>query len=474
MRRAYTVAEIRRAEQAVMATLPEGALMQRAAAGLAAACSDLLGRTYGARVLVIAGSGNNGGDALYAGALLARRGAAVAALLLDPAKAHAGGLAALRGAGGRVVSEVIPADLALDGIVGLGGKPGLRPDATEALAEVRDLGMPVIAVDVPSGIDVDGGTLDGAHVRATLTVTFGAHKVGLLVDPAARAAGSVHLVDIGLTQQLGNPAAITLQSNDVRARLVTLAPTPDAHKYSRGVVGVAAGSAAYTGAGLLAVAGASCGLAGMIRYSGEDVVADLVRQRFPEVVVGTGRVQAWVVGSGGGGGSEAALRDTVATGVPVVVDADALRHVSAPLKVPTLLTPHAGELAGMLGVERDEVEQQPLRFVREAATRFHAAVLLKGARTVVTGPSEPLWVNTTGTAWLATAGAGDVLAGLCGALAASDDTAADDMARVGATAAWLHGAAATLASGGGPIVAGDVAAALPAVIGGLLAEDHER
>ena len=474
MRRAYTVDEIRRAERALLATLPEGALMQRAAAGLAAACSDVLGRTYGVRVLVLAGSGNNGGDALYAGALLARRGAAVAALLIDPDRVHAGGLAALCGAGGRVVSEVVPADLALDGIIGIGGKPGLRPEAAEVVAKVDSLGIPVVAVDVPSGIDVDGGTLDGAHVRATLTVTFGAHKVGLLVDPAAQAAGSVHLVDIGLGDQLDTPGVIALQSSDVRARLLALAPTPDAQKYSRGVVGVASGSAAYTGAGMLCVAGASCGLAGMIRYSGDEAVADLVRLRFPEVVVGEGRVQAWVVGSGGGGESEAALRRAIADGVPVVVDADALQHVSAPLEVPALLTPHAGELARMLDVERVDVEQQPLRFVREAAERFQAAVLLKGARTLVAGPSQTPWVSSTGTPWLATAGAGDVLAGLCGALAAADDSAAGDMAPVGATAAWLHGAAATLASGGGPMVAGEVATALPDVIGDLLAGDHER
>jgi hydroxyethylthiazole kinase-like uncharacterized protein yjeF len=181
-----------------------------------------------------------------------------------------------------------------------------------------------------------------------------------------------------------------------------------------------------------------------------------------------------VVGSGGGGGAEAALRRATADGVPVVVDADALQHVSAPLEAPALLTPHAGELARMLGVDRRDVEEQPLRFVREAAGHFSATVLLKGPRTLVADPSGPVWVNTTGTPWLATAGAGDVLAGLCGALTAGWVAPAGDMADVGATAAWLHGSAATLASGGGPIVAGDVAAALPAVIGGLLAEDHGR
>ncbi len=465
MRRAYPVEQIRTAERALMATTPEGALMQRAAAGLAAACSDLLGRTYGARVLVVAGSGSNGGDALHAAALLARRGAVAKALLLDPDRAHAGGLAALRAAGGRTVSRVEPADLALDGIVGIGGAPGLRPQAAEVVDELQRLRVPVVAVDVPSGIDVDGGTLDGPHVWADLTVTFGAHKVGLLVGPAEQAAGPVHLVDIGLGAQLGVPAVRALHAADVTERLGGAVPSPAAQKYTRGVVGVSAGSAGYTGAGLLCVAGAACGLAGMVRFAGEDTVADLVRGRFPEVVVGEGRVQAWVVGSGGGGGAQQALRRALDDGVPVVVDADALRHVPAQLGTPALLTPHAGELARMLDVPRDDVERAQLWHVRTAAERYGCAVLLKGHSTLVASPSGDVFANPTGTSWLATAGAGDVLAGMCGAVLAATRCSP---AEAGALAAWLHGAAATLAGRGGPVVAGAVAAALPEVLRDLL------
>src|SRR5689334_1155664 len=292
MRSAHTVEQVREAERALMARLPEGALMQRAAAGLAYAVLELLGRAYGARVLLLVGSGDNGGDALYAGVLLARRGVAVEALLLSPDKVHRAGLAALRGAGGRVVGSAAGAgtpDVVVDGIVGIGGRPPLRKEAAAALAAFE--GVPVVAVDVPSGVDVDTGRLDGPHVTADLTVTFGTHKIAHLVDPAARACGVVHLVDIGL--ELPEAPVETIQPVDVAALLP--APGPFDHKYTRGVVGVRAGSQTYPGAAVLCTSGAVSGLTGMVRYLGS--AGDAVRARHPEIVVSEGRVQAWVVGS---------------------------------------------------------------------------------------------------------------------------------------------------------------------------------
>ena len=204
-------------------------------------------------------------------------------------------------------------------------------------------------------MDVDTGEVAGPHVEAAVTVTFGTHKIAHLVDPAARACGAVHLVDIGL--DLPPAPVLALQASDVAALL----PVPDAagHKYTRGVVGVRAGSAQYPGAGVLCVSGASTGLVGMVRYDGG---ADaLVHASHPEVVVGAGQVQAWVVGSGGGADAAKALARSRADGVPLVVDADGLASVDGPLDVPALLTPHAGELARMLGVDRAEVEAAPLR-----------------------------------------------------------------------------------------------------------------
>lgn len=464
MTRAHTVDEVRRAEQALMADLPEGALMQRAATGLAIAVADLLGSTYGRRVGMLVGSGDNGGDALYAAALLLRRGARVEAVLISPGKAHEAGLAAYRRAGGRVVDRLGDSEVVLDAVVGIGGRPGLRADAAEHVRRIDRARTSVVAVDVPSGIDVDGGTIHrGEHVSADLTVTFGTHKVGLLAGPSAQAAGSVRLVDIGLEPHLG-PAALTVAGPELMPGM-GLVPDAAAHKYTRGVVGVAAGSAAYTGAGPLVVAGASCGLAGMIRYTGPREVADLIRARHPEVVIGEGRVQAWVVGSGGGEDAERALHRAYEDGVPVVVDADALQHVTGRPPVPALLTPHAGELARLLGIERDAVERDPVQHVRAAADRFGSTVLLKGARTLVAAPGHSrLLVNTTGTPWLATAGAGDVLAGLCGALAAAHHGSPVDLATVAALAAHLHGRAAVSAGRRGPFTAGEVAAALPGAI----------
>ncbi|HEU4810755.1 MAG TPA: NAD(P)H-hydrate dehydratase [Nocardioides sp.] len=453
MRSAHTVEQVRAAEKRLLAALPEGTLMQRAAHGLAYAVLDLLGSAYGRRVLLLVGSGDNGGDALYAGAVLARRGCRVEARLLSE-RVHEAGLEALRSAGGGVVDavEVLP-DVVVDGIVGIGGRPGLRADAVSALEAVR--GVPVVAVDVPSGVEVDSGELDGPHVEAALTVTFGTHKVAHLVDPAASACGAIHLVDIGL--DLPDAWLEALQPGDVAALLPR--PALDAHKYTRGVVGVRAGSPEYPGAGLLCVAGAGTGLCGMVRYVGDPEVATRVREVHPEVV-GAGRVQAWVVGSGGGDAAGDELAAAVADGVPVVVDADALAHVTGPLAVPAVLTPHAGELARMLGVERDVVEAAPLAHARRAAERYDAVVLLKGRHTLVATPDGRVRVTTTGVPWLATAGAGDVLAGLVGSLLAAG-LGTYDAASLGS---WLHGAAATLASRGGPVVAGEVALAVPEVV----------
>ncbi len=458
MRHAHTVEQVRAAEAALMETVPDGALMARAAAGLAAALIDHLGGAYGRRVLLLVGSGDNGGDALYAGAQLARRGAQVCAVLLSE-RAHVGGLAALRAASGRVVDEV-PAfvDVVVDAVVGIGGRPGLAPAAQEAFDAVA--GIPVVAVDVPSGVDVDTGETPGPHVRADVTVTFGTHKVAHLVEPAASACGAVHLVDLDL--DLPAAAVTALQPDNVR-RLLPV-PAADAHKYTRGVVGVRAGSAAYPGAALLCVAGAASGLAGMVRYVGSDEAAARVRAAHPEVV-GEGRVQAWVVGPGTDSDAAAALEAALTDGVPTVVDADALAHVTGPVATPLVLTPHAGELSRMLGVERAEIELAPLRHARSAAERYGAVVLLKGRHTLVAAPDGRVRVTTTGVPWLATAGAGDVLAGLVGALLAGG-LDPFDAASVGS---WLHGSAATLASGGGPIVAGDVAAALPDVVRRLMA-----
>ncbi|MGV9843213.1 NAD(P)H-hydrate dehydratase [Streptomyces fungicidicus] len=466
MRTAYSVETVRAAERELMARLPEGALMQRAAAGLAAACADVLGRVYGSRVVLLVGSGDNGGDALYAGARLARRGAGVSAVLLAPERAHGGGLAALRRAGGRVVGAdgggaeavVGRADLVVDGIVGIGGTGGLRPDAVPLADAVERSRAVVVAVDLPSGVDADTGEVRGRALRADLTVTFGTHKPGLLVDPAREYAGSVRLVDIGL--ELPASAELeALQHADV-ARMLPV-PAAESDKYRRGVVGIAAGSARYPGAAVLAVAGALRGGAGAVRYVGP--AGQAVIARFPETLVSdggpkhAGRVQSWVVGPGAGDDA-ATVAEVLAAEVPVLIDADGLRLAEASAvrarRAPTVMTPHAGEAAALLGVEREEVEGGRLAAVRELAGRYGATVLLKGSTTLIASAGgAAVRVNPTGTSWLATAGSGDVLSGLAGSLLAAGLPAVD----AASAAAYLHGLAGRFAADGAPVGAHDVA-----------------
>ncbi len=475
MRSAYRVETVRTAERELMARLPDGALMQRAAAGLAAACADLLGRVYGSRIVLLIGSGDNGGDALYAGARLARRGAGVMAVLLNPDRTHPGGLAALRRAGGTVTpahtaDRAIPqavhraihrADLVVDGIVGIGGKGGLRPDAVPLAELAAASRAAVVAVDLPSGIEPDTGEVRGAAVRADLTVTFGTYKPGLLIDPAREYAGSVRLVDIGLALP-AEPGLEALQHADVAARLPR--PAAESDKYRRGVVGIAAGSARYPGAAVLAVAGALRGGAGAVRYVGPAGAA--VIARFPETLVSergpkqAGRVQAWVVGPGAGDDADP-VAEVLATGVPVLLDADGLRLADRDAvrarTAPTLMTPHAGEAAALLGTSREDVEGARLTAVRDLARRYDATVLLKGSTTLVAGPGGgPVRVNPTGTPWLATAGSGDVLSGLAGSLLASGLTALD----AASVAAYVHGLAGRYAADGAPAGAHDVAEAI--------------
>ncbi|WP_026211723.1 bifunctional ADP-dependent NAD(P)H-hydrate dehydratase/NAD(P)H-hydrate epimerase [Longispora albida] len=457
MRGVWTVADIRQAERK-QAHEP---LMARAATGLARRCTTMLSSVYGARVLLLIGSGANGGDALLAGAQLARRGAQCSALLLSE-RYHAEGMAAFRAAGGRIVSTVVPADLVIDGIVGIGGTGGLRsplPELPEA---------PVIAVDLPSGVDADTGAVPGLALKADVTVTFGCLKPGLVAGEGAQYAGQVDVVDIGF--ELPEPRLWVADIGDVAARWPW--PRTGDDKYSRGVVGIAAGSRRYPGAGVLAVGGASAGPAGYIRYAGAG--ASAVRDHHPHVVTtdrlaDAGRVQAWVVGPGLSLDSpgQADLRTAILEQVPLCLDADALTLIAAHpgwlegREKPLVLTPHDGEYERLAG---HPPGPDRVAAARDLAARMNATVLLKGPRTVIADPDGTAFVNPTGTPALATAGTGDVLAGLLGSLLAGGV----EPIWAAVCAAYVHGLAGQHAARSGPVTASDVAAALRPVVSSLL------
>jgi ADP-dependent NAD(P)H-hydrate dehydratase / NAD(P)H-hydrate epimerase len=470
MRAVYRVADVRAAEERLMAALPPGTLMQRAAAGLARRCAVTLGgsagRVYGAKVLLLVGSGDNGGDALYAGALLARRGAAVTAVLAGRGTGvHQGGLVALLRAGGRVTQEVAAhADLVVDGLVGIGARGPLR-ESMAALVERIAEGATVVAVDTPSGVDVDTGDVPGPAVRADITVTFGCLKPAHVVGPAAVHAGQVELVDIGLGPWLPEEAALRLADADDVSAWWPL-PTPESDKYTRGVVGLATGSADYPGAAWLSVAGALAGPAGLVRYAG--AAHQLVAQTHPSVVVAPSvaealRVQAWVCGCGLGDSSEAhaAVQDVLASPVPVILDADALSMLTGVNRVPpTVLTPHDREYARLAG---EAPGPDRVAAAKKLASSTGATIVLKGFRTVIASPDGQVWVNPTGSPILATGGTGDVLAGLLGSLLA----AGVDPVRAAVMACYVHGLAGHEAARSGPVTAVEVAAALRTVIADL-------
>ena len=447
MRHYYSAEVIREAEAPLLASLPDGALMARAAYGLAdaiiAELIALTGGVAGRRVCAVVGSGDNGGDALWAATFLRRRGAAADAILLKPERTHQKGLAAFRKAGGRIVNGVAESTgLVIDGVVGISGSGPLRPDAAKVFEAVDAKAIPVVAVDIPSGIDVATGAITGPAVHAALTVTFGGLKpVHALAD-----CGRVRLVDIGL----GLPETDLLGFDAVDVAVRWPVPGPHDDKYTQGVTGVMAGSSTYPGAAVLCTGAAVAATSGMVRYAGS--AHSEVLAHWPEVIASptptsAGRVQAWVVGPGLGTDETgaAALWFALGTDLPVLVDADGLTILAAhpdmvgSRRAPTLLTPHAGEFARLAGAPPGD---DRVGATRKLADALGVTVLLKGNVTVIAEPGGRVYLNPAGQSWAATAGSGDVLSGMIGALLAAGLPAAE----AAAAAAFVHARAAALSA----------------------------
>ena len=466
-----TAAQIRAAEEDLFTRTPVETVMLRAARGVSDVCLRLLeaerGQVAGADVVLLVGTGNNGGDALFAGADLASRGCRVSAVQVGE-RVHAAGLAALLGAGGTRTDSLeeararcADADLVIDGVVGIGGRGALDGRISSLLAE----DPLTVAVDIPSGVDADTGHVAGDAVHADVTVTFGAVKPGLLLAPAF--SGEIEVVDIGITVPEEVPLA-SLEADDVESWVPE--PAWSDYKYSRGVVGVAAGSEDYPGAGILVVAGARHANVGMVHVWGSS--PEVVRA-YPDVVRASRdprdcpRVTAWACGPG------VTSRDVVAAVLaserPVVLDAGALRLMADEVYLrdsvtartdeglTTVLTPHLGEFTALFP-EIDSVDR--VHAARDAARRTGAIVVLKGAPTVIADPQGEVRIDIAGTPALACAGSGDVLTGIVGALAAGAQARGEpvDVDCV-AAAVWLHGVSGQLAAEGGrTVTATDIAA----------------
>jgi hydroxyethylthiazole kinase-like uncharacterized protein yjeF len=476
---AYSVAQSRMLEAAAIEASSDDALMQRAAHGLAVIAAAELqrrsGGVYGAKVVILVGPGNNGGDALFAGARLCRRGVSVLAVR-TLGRPHARGLAAVLAAGGRAVDldgfhgeDFAPRpgqrpeiDLVIDGILGIGGRAGLPEPLADLAGLLVSWQVPTISVDLPSGVETDTGAVPSTAIRATRTVTFGTLKPCHLIEPARSRCGRIDLVDIGLDPSLDRP---TLSGWGVE-ELALRWPFPDesSDKYSRGVVGIDSGSAAYPGAAIMNTYGAVHAGAGMVRFLGAKGPAQVIGAQLPNVVFSAGRVQAHLLGSGWGDrfDGEEVIARAVDSGVPVLIDADGLRYLPKQLPETCLLTPHAGELARLLDCPRKEVQADPVAAVKSGAQRTGATVLLKGATQLVAGPDAgEVGVAVPGPAWTAQAGSGDTLAGMCAALLAAG-VSARDAALLGTS---LQAVAAAGASG--PLPPHVLAEKAAGVLGGL-------
>ncbi len=459
MRAVLTRDEMRAADAAALEFASHETLVRRAGTAVAHAALGLLGGSYGRRVVVVAGKGSNGADGRVAADVLARRGARVLVVEAEEATAD----------------TVLPAcDLVIDGAYGTGFRGSYDAPGLPA-------GARVLAIDIPSGVDADSGDAPGDAVEAEETVTFAAYKPGLLQGDGERLSGRVEVADIGIAFDV--PKAMLVEDSDVAA----LVPRRgrDGNKWTH-AVGVAAGSAGMEGAAVLCTRGAMAAGAGMIRLGspGDPSAAwptEAVRMHLPAqgwaraFLDATAKCKAVVIGPGLGTGDAVAeeIRSVIAAiGVPLVIDADALtalgdtgaaRTLLSKRSAPSVLTPHDGEYARIAG---SMPGPDRLAASRGLASATGAVVLLKGPLTAVAAPdalrTPDVLLAGAGVPALATAGSGDVLSGVIGALCARGV----DPLEAAALGAHIHGRAAQLGPPEG-LVAGDLPSLLARVLSAL-------
>ncbi|HZJ02221.1 MAG TPA: NAD(P)H-hydrate dehydratase, partial [Thermoleophilia bacterium] len=478
--------------------LPGPVLMERAALGVSRL---ILERFPGRHTLIVCGRGNNAGDGLAAGRQLHLAGHPVAVVVVADSIEELSADAALQFRAaersrvnlrlGAAAPDYLwdEAELIVDCLLGTGATGELRDPVPEWTARINRAGAggsTVLAVDVPTGVDAGSGAIAQGTVAADLTITFHAAKTGILCPPGAEAAGEVLIWDIGVPRFLEPaPELRVVTAKDARIP----GPRPDDHKYSAGYLLVVAGSAAYPGAALLTSRAATRGGAGYVKLLTTQPVMPLVVGFAPEVVVqpvtdaeavndveallaaaADDRVGALALGPGLGRNEDTmkAVRRLVReTRSPGILDADALHAFNGRLeelrgRPGLVLSPHAGELASLLQAPMNEVAASHLAAVRRATEISGQVVLLKGSSTLIADPGGDVWVVDQGPPELATAGTGDVLTGLVGALLARG-LEPRPAARTGA---WVHAEAGRriAATRGAGLVAEDVAEELATVV----------
>ncbi|HXF57006.1 MAG TPA: NAD(P)H-hydrate dehydratase [Actinomycetota bacterium] len=482
-------------------------LMERAGWEVARAVARLVAAPYGRRAVVLCGKGNNGGDGLVAARYLERAGMGVSVVLMVPPDDLRGAAAhnfrRFHQAGGRwrvfspetLARELARADVAVDALFGTGFRGVPEDGAAAAIRALNASSLPVVAVDIPSGVEGESGAVRGEAVQADVTVTFGALKPGVVFYPGAAYAGRVQVVDIGFPPDLVRSDLWLVEREDAAALVEPR--DPEAHKRSVGVVVVLAGSRTMTGAAALTARGAYRAGAGLVTLavpSGilpvvQGAVAEATFLPLPETGEGgaaeegaplllerLGEADALAMGPGlsRDPSTQALVRRLVADSpVPVVLDADGLNAFAgrgaelADRASELLITPHAGEFGRLTGLSTAQVLEDRVGHARKAAAEFRCAVLLKGPRTLVAEPGGTVRVNPTGGPFLASGGTGDVLTGAVAAFLARGLSAAD----AGVLAAYVHGQAGRMAAeelGEQGVTASDVAARLPAALDALL------
>jgi ADP-dependent NAD(P)H-hydrate dehydratase / NAD(P)H-hydrate epimerase len=445
----YTAAEMRATEERYAGypgTVPE--LMERA--GKAVADLILAEFADAKRITVVCGGGSNGGDGRVAARHLEQAGREV--LVVDAKAGEA---------------ELGEPDLVVDALFGTGFTGEPREDAARLIERMNAAEAEIVAVDLPSGVDASTGEVAGAAVEAERTVTFHGAKVGLAVTPGAFLAGGVVVADIGLEPMETTHARI------LGKEILSLVPRRSArdNKYTAGSVLVVGGSHGMTGAAALAARAAFRADAGYVAIAAPDesipvletLVLEAVKRPLGAVFDAVGRAGALALGPGlGRGDQQKALvrRLLEETELPAVVDADALFGLEPFSRTaPTVLTPHSGELARLLGVESARVDAHRLQALERAVDRFRCVVLLKGSGTLVGAPGHGALV-CSGHPSLATAGTGDVLTGIVGSFLAKGM----DARLAAAAAATAHTWAAITAEQQDGLVASDLIETLPRVL----------